>query len=98
MNLAGSIPIKVLKDNSTGNRLGWFNWTTNIDENPPPDYDYEEALDKEVAVPLPTNKTKKSNDTLAEDESNKPEGDKKVSGLMSADLLGRRKSNLTSSS
>jgi hypothetical protein len=45
MNLAGSIPIKILKDQSEGNKLGWYNWTTNIDENPSADLDYEESTD-----------------------------------------------------
>jgi len=45
MNIAGSIPIKILKDQSEGNRLGWFNWTTNIDENPSADNDYDESTD-----------------------------------------------------
>jgi len=44
MNIAGSIPIKVLKDQTPGNRLGWFNWTTNIEENPD-ESDYNESLD-----------------------------------------------------
>lgn len=82
MNLAGSIPIKVLKDQSEGNRLSIFNWTTNIDENPPADIDYEESADEEVSVPIPSNKTAKDvNATLALMNSTKSEdGTKKVDG------------------
>jgi len=94
MNLAGSIPIKILKDQSEGNRLSWFNWTTNIDENPPADSDYEESVDQEVSVPLPTNKTAKDmNSTLALLNSTKSEDGKKKDD--SEDLLGRKKGNFT---
>ena len=46
MNIAGSIPKKTLIDQKDGNNhLAWFNWTTNIDENPPSDMDFEETKD-----------------------------------------------------
>jgi hypothetical protein len=96
MNLAGSIPIEILKDQSEGNRLRWFNWTTNIDENPPADTDYEESKDKEVSVPLPTNKTKNSNDTLALNSTKTDSGGKEGKSLAdSEDMLGRKKGNFS---
>jgi len=57
MNIAGSIPICKLKDQSVNNTLRWFNWTTTKDENP--DSEPDASLDQEVSVPLPmSNKTK----------------------------------------
>lgn len=61
MNIAGSIPICRLKDNSTNNSIGWFNWTTTMEENP--DVEYDISLDQEINVPLPTNNSARSNAT-----------------------------------
>ena len=49
MNIAGSIPLSMLKDNSSSIR--WFNWTTTKDENPENEFDV--SADLEVSVPLP---------------------------------------------
>lgn len=47
-----------------------------------------------MSVPLPTNKTKKSNDTLALNATKTDDLDKKASDS-SEDMLGRKKGNFT---
>jgi hypothetical protein len=75
--------------------LSWFNWTTNIAENPPLDSDYEESADQEVSVPLPTNKSKDSNATLALLNTTKSEESESSKKDDSDSLLGRKKGNFT---
>jgi len=55
MNLAGSIPVKILSDNSTNNTLGWHNWTTSQKDDPV--FGRDELDDLFYNIQLPSNET-----------------------------------------
>jgi hypothetical protein len=94
MNLAGSIPISILKDSNENNTLRWFNWTTSKEDNPKADTDYEESADTVLSVPLPTNNTKGTNSTQV-DLLKMTKPDSAVKGGDIENLLGKVKGNFT---
>lgn len=55
MNLAGSIPVSVLKDNATNSTLGWHNWTTSSKDDPV--FGRDELDDLFYNIQLPSNET-----------------------------------------
>lgn len=99
MNIAGSIPICRLKDKSENSSIGWFNWTTTMEENP--DNEPDMSIDKTVSVPLPSkNASTAGNSTSSMDMFNSTSTDNnKTKSAMSQDksedLLGRKKGNFT---